>query len=192
MALITLQEAKDFLNITASTSDSELTAFTEAASSMWLARGLPGGPTARTETYDGGASRIALRHTPVVSVTSIAEAVGNISYPLTEQPLGQGGTSAYGFTYDPWTGVVVRRTAGAATLFADGIDNVSVVYTAGYATVPEDIKHAIKLLTKHLWDTQRGGAKRPGSGGDEQVPTTFSWPYRVEEIASAYTGPSVA
>jgi hypothetical protein len=192
-SLITLQEAKDFLNITTTTDDAELGLFTDAASQIWLARGLPGAGTPRDEFYDGGTTRIVLRYTPIVSVTAVSETIGAITYPLTEQPVDGGTAGAYAFTVDPFTGVMCRRMAGVAIPFADGTTNVHVTYSSGFATVPEDIKLAIKLLTRHMWQTQRGGSQRPGKGGNDDTPSVaFIWPNRVQEIADAYTGPVVA
>ena len=158
---------------------------------MWLARGLPGAGTAHVEWYDGGSPRIVLRYTPVVSVTTITENVGPTVYTLTEQPLTGGTSGSFAFTCDPFTGVVVRRSAASAVPFAPGVANIQVSYSSGFAVVPEDIKLAIKLLVAHMWDTQRGGAKRPGLGGDEYTPL-YMWPNRVQEIAEAYSGPSSA
>jgi len=190
-SLITLQEAKDFLNITTTTDDAELGLFTDAASQMWLARGLPGAGTARVEWYDGGQTRIVLRYTPIVSVTTVSETIGSVTYPLTEQPVDSQ-SGAFAFTVDPFTGVMTRRVAGTAVAFAAGVANVKVSYSSGFATVPEDIKLAIKLLTRHMWETQRGGAKRPGTGGGDDFSTTYVWPNRVQEIAEAYSGPAIA
>jgi hypothetical protein len=189
VALITLGEAKEFLNITTATNDSELTSFIAAASQMWTSRGLPGGASAWDEWYDGGSARISLRHFPVLTVPLVTENVGPVAYTLTQVTLGSS-SSAYSYTLDATTGLLVRRAAGVAVPFAAGVANVRVTYTTGITDTPEDIKHAIKLLTKHLWDTQRGGAKGLGGGADQ--PSTFTWPWRVDEIARAYYVPGIA
>lgn len=192
MALITLAEAKEFLNITLTTNDAELTSFIAAASSMWTARGLPGGSAAWDEWYDGGSPQISLRHTPVLTVSLVQETVGNLSFTLVAQPVGTG-SSAWAYTLDAATGRLVRRAAGVAVPFADGLGNIRVQYSSGITDTPEDIKHAIKLLTKHLWETQRGGSKRPGLGGDDPTAgAAHSWPWRVEEIARSYYVPGIA
>ncbi|MDA8439839.1 MAG: hypothetical protein M0Z51_13400 [Propionibacterium sp.] len=192
--IITLQDAKTFLNIDTTASDAELAEFITAASQMWSSRGLPGNSVGTLdEWYDGGAPEISLRHAPVVSVTSVVETIGTIAYTLAQADPGAS-SSAWTYSVDPTTGLLVRRAAGIAVAFYPGVRNVHVTYTAGYATVPADIQHAIKLLVKHLWTTQRGGGRRPGAGGGDDTTnmTAYSWPWRVDEIARAYYVPGIA
>ncbi len=192
--LITLQDAKDFLNIVTADSDTELATFITAASQMWVSRGLPGNSVGTLdEWYDGGSTEISLRHSPVVSVTSVVETIGTIGYTLTQAAAGTS-SSAWAYSVDLTTGLLVRRAAGVAVCFYQGVRNVHVTYTAGLSTVPADIQQAIKLLVKHLWTTQRGGSRRPGSGGadDTMNMTSYSWPWRVDEIARAYYVPGIA
>ena len=194
--VVTLDEAKAFLNITVATFDVELAGFVTAASRMWVNRVGPVASSVFTEWYDGGVPQIALRQTPVLSVTSVVESYGSTTrYTLTDQPLtGDGPTNAWGYTIDMQTGLLTRRATGVAVPFATGRRTVQVVYTAGYAAVPEDIKHAVLLLIMHLWATQRGGSRRPGQGGtdDWRPDFAFSWPSRVEEIAAGYRIPGIA
>ena len=194
--VVSLDEAKAFLNITVATFDGELTGFITAASRMWINRVGPVSSSVFTEWYDGGVPQIALRQVPVLSVTSVVESYGSTTrYVLTEQPLNSGGSmSAWGYTVDLSTGLLTRRATGVAVAFAIGRRNVEVVYTAGYAAAPADIKHAVLLLIMHLWQTQRGGSRRPGQGGtdDWRPDFAFSWPSRVEEIAAGYRVPGIA
>ncbi len=190
--IVTRDEAKDFLNITGADFDAELPAYITSASSMWVKRGGPGVSTAYTEWYDGGSPMIALRHSPVVSVTSVTEVSGSISTALTEADPGTS-SGSYEFSVDTASGILTRRAAGAAVAFVPGLRNVKVVYSAGAASVPADIKHAILLLVLHQWETQRGGTKRSKSNGDDYQPgTTYSWPRRVEEIFAAHVAPGIA
>lgn len=192
--VVSLQEAKDFLNISTSANDAELELFITAASSMWLKRGGPGGSSpAYDEWYSGGNSTIALRHTPVLAITQIVEALtGSTSYVLTEQNPGSGLTSAFGYSIVKERGLLTRRANGVATNFMVGELNVHVTYTAGFVTAPEDVKLGVKLLVDHMWQTQRGGSKRPNST-DEYVPGIgFMWPHRVEQILAQYVLPGIA
>lgn len=192
--IIALQDAKDFLNITTPDTDVELATFVTAASQMWVSRGLPGNTTSTLdEWYDGGSPRISLRHVPVVSVSSVVETIGTIAYTLTQVDPGVS-SSAWTYSVDLTTGLLVRRSAGIATSFYPGVRNVHVTYVAGMAAIPADIAQAIKLLVKHLWTTQRGGARRPGAGGGDDTTnmTAYSWPWRVDEIARAYYVPGIA
>lgn len=193
-SVVTLQQAKDFLNITNTTSDAELPFYTSAATAMWANRGGPvGEPGAPLdEWYDGGRPTIVVRTRPIVTVTLVEESWGSTKYTLTETATGSGGT-AFAYTVDKATGTFVRRAAGIAVPFAVGERNVHIQYTPGYATVPEDIQLAVLLLLKHMWTTQRGIGKRPGLGGEEgTMKESFAWPDRVEEILAGYVVPGVA
>lgn len=193
--IISLNEAKDFLNEDTTVNDAEISNFITAASTAWVSRVGPvaGSPT-YDEWYDGGGPTIALRHIPVQSVTSITEAyTDSIAYTLTADPLdGTGGGGAYGYTLDQTTGLLVRRAVGTPVPFAAGIRNVHVVYTAGYATTPEDVKQAVKLLLRHMWETQRGTIRSPRNTSIDTTGAGFTWPNRVLEIANAYMLPGIA
>ena len=186
--IITLDEAKTFLNMLGTASDTELPDFITAASRMWTQRVGPVNSTAFDEWHDGYGSRIMLRHTPVLTVTLVEESYGPILYTLTETY----GTWTY--TLDESTGLLTRRAVGVAIPFARGQRNIHVTYTAGYATPPADIKKAVGVLLLHLWETQRGGAKRFGQGGtDDYHPVSaYGWPSRAEMTAAAYLVPGIA
>jgi len=190
--IITLAEAKAFLNITVATFDTELTDFVAAASQVIVNRIGPvaGSPTV-SEWHDGGSERLMLRQQgPIQSVTTVAESYGTVTYTLTQVTLDASpAVTAYGYTVDLDHGLIVRRASGVAVPFASGIQNVHVTYVAGYATVPGDIKHATELLLKHMWETQRGSS-RPGSGPDQT--SAYTLPYRVEEILAVHTVPGIA
>jgi hypothetical protein len=100
----------------------------------------------------------------------------------------------YGYTLDKVDGLLIRRAAGQTIRFAAGRMNVHVQYTAGYAVVPAELKLAGLLLLQHLWATQRGGARRPGLGGDDSGgPSDYdAFPSRVEEILANYYTPGIA
>lgn len=195
--LVTLADAKAFLNITSTNQDTELGSFITSASDMITNRVGPvaGSPTF-DEWYDGGSTRIVLRHTPVQSITSITESYGSTTYyTLTAQALdGGGGTSAYGYTVDLTHGIVTRRAAGIAVPFAAGQQNVHVVYVGGYSSTPAELQLATNLLIQHMWATQRGGAKRPGLGGNDGPPPSEwdGFPPRVEEILANFYTPGIA
>lgn len=193
--IITLADAKAQLNMTSTANDAELAGYISSASQMWTRRvGPVAGSPVFTEHYDGGASRIALRNVPVVSVTSVTESWGAATlYTLTEQPLESTTSfSSFGFTVDLERGTIVRRAQGIETRFAAGTQSVRVVYVGGYTTVPDDIIMAIKLLVQHMWDTQRGGSRVPGMTEDGFDPRAgFLWPNRVQEIADAYYVPGM-
>lgn len=195
--IITLDQAKTFLNITSADFDTELPDFIATASQMIVNRiGQVAGSQTVDEWHDGGSERIVLRNqSPIQSVTSITESYGTISYTLTQITLDTGsvGNGAFEYTVDLNTGVIVRRASGVAVCFTPGIRNIHVTYVSGYASVPADITQATQLLVQHLWTTQRGsGTARPGlAGADANPGAMYSWPYRVEEILAAYDLPGI-
>lgn len=193
--IISLADAKAFLNITSTAEDDKLSAFITAASQMWVNRCGPVASSVYDEWYNGGGQTITLRNVPVLSISQVEESFTAATiYELTAQTLEPGGdTSAWGYSADFATGTLTRRAAGVAVDFQPGLRNIHVVYTAGYASIPGDISHAVKLLVKHMWATQRGGGQRPGSGGDMPDPSSYyMWPQRVQEIANYYQTPGIA
>jgi hypothetical protein len=194
--VVSLAQTKAFLNITDTSADSELPFYVSASQNMWINRGGPvGTPSSPIEEwFDGGSPEITLRRAPIASITLVEESWGSSKYTLTEQASGTG-SNAYAYTVDLATGTLIRRVAGVATSFANGIRNVRVQYTPGIATVPEDIQLAILLLIKHMWQTQRGIGRRPGTGGNDdewQPREAFAWPNRCEQILAGYKIPGIA
>jgi hypothetical protein len=62
------------------------------------------------------------------------------------------------------------------------------------ATVPSELQTAAKMLIKHLWEERRGGAKRPGLGGNDEgsLRDEGDFPARVEEILANFYIPGIA
>lgn len=169
-SIVTLAEVKTFLNIEDADSDTELLAFIDAATRKITDITGPVLPTTVTEYRSGGAERIILRQRPVVSITSVTEVWGTTSTALTAITFGQGATN-YGYSFDAATGSIVRRVNNEAGTFADGEDNIRIVYVAGYATIPAEIALAAKALITHWWQAtqQNRMGGRPGFSGDEYV-----------------------
>lgn len=170
MGLITLDEAKAFLNITSTTYDAELQDYIDAASTAaeFYVGDITGGTW--TEHHDGGDSTIYTRHTPIQSVTSLTEYVGSITYTLTNQPLGSS-VDAWGYTIDdPAAGRIVRRSAsGIAWRFAPGVGNVTITYTSGVpGTASASVRMGVEFVVRHLWTSQRGPQPTPAWGGDQE------------------------
>jgi hypothetical protein len=106
-------------------------------------------PAHRVDVMDGGNDFFVLPFRWVQSIQDLHETRGVTNYVLTEQPLGSA-TNAWGYTWDRNTGMVVRRTSTSAPMnFPDGTNVVSVSYTLGMLTIPEDIQMAAKKLVKH-------------------------------------------
>ena len=176
MSVLTLADAKIHLNITGTTSDTELQAVIDAAEA---AIGQVVGsltPTTITRRIPGASLTLVLPVTPVISLTSVTPvgasavtigdlyldtALGIVRYDLTQRP----------FPY-PW---------------------YTVVYQAGWDTdtVPDDLLSAIKELVRHFWKTQRGTSGRPGSIESTEMSNklpgaAYSFPIRVSQLLAPH------
>lgn len=192
MAIVTLDDVHAALNYPTGVTvdDSELQGFIDAAEIE--VQKLAGDVDSATysETYDGGDVSIYLRHRPVISVTSITEIIGSLTYTLSLQPPGQS-VDAWGYSLDdPLSGKVVRRSAaGQPWRFTPGIGNVFVTYTAGRTVVPANIRLATLELIEHWWQRSQQGAFATPTGGaigspqyDDAVTepgSNYGIPYRV-------------
>lgn len=187
--VITLSEAKDFLDINTSNEDGELATYITAASKLWVGRVGPVNSTAYDEWYDGGSTKVILRRWPVLTVSLVEESFGPTKYTLTDSDAGLG---TWTYNVDKSTGLLTRRAMGIAVGFATGQRNIRVQYTAGYATIPADIKQAVALLMQHLWATQRGRIKSRGGLDDGPTNFRFQWPGQAEMIAASYAVPGIS
>ncbi|HZU32320.1 MAG TPA: hypothetical protein VFB79_14480 [Candidatus Angelobacter sp.] len=84
---------------------------------------------ALTETYDGNNSdRLLPRQFPLIAVSSVS--IDNVSIQQATSPV------AAGFLWDS------RRILLRGYRFCRGLQNVQISYTAGYSSVPLDLKQA--------------------------------------------------
>lgn len=199
--LVGLGEVKDHLRIPASDRihDNRLTRMIDSV--VPVIENITGPILQRNvdEWYDGGLVRLSLRSRPVISVAAVTEYRGPIAYPLTQVPTPDLGT-IYSYMFEP-PGSVVRRTVGGGmTSFPGGYDMVHVVYTAGYAVVPTNIREgALELIRVNYQQTEQGVRPAFGSGGsvDDDLRGTlmlgFFVPGRVRELlAPSRRHPSIA
>lgn len=165
MAVPTLEGAKTHLNITRDVDDDELASFLAAARTMVEQRVGPLEPTTVTEKVEGRGRALLLSTLPVVSLTSVTSDGG--------------------------------RTVNVSTLSLDGKSGVvtpksidwlgggwTVVYSAGLSSVSDAVEKAVYVTTAHLWQTQRGGGRRPGTGGPD-VTVGFALPNMALELIQA-------
>ena len=184
-SIVSLADAKAFLNITTSTNDEEIRSFVLAATTMveeytnraFVSRSM-------TRRYSGltGTDRI---NAPV-GMTAVATVVEN----------GVTLTPTVDYDLDPISVVLYRRSGTYYTRYwLPGILNISITGTVGSNTIPADVRHATLLLIEHLWDTQRGGMTTVlgQESADEYNPqASYSMPRRVAEILDNYQIPSIA
>jgi len=188
MSIASLSEAKEYLNITDSSHDTELAQFIDAADPV--IENIVGPVTSAQfdEFYDGGLSSIVLQHWPVISVETLTEYAGTVPTVLTVAATPDVVTAS-SYTIDKAAGIIYRVGIGVPNWFASGAGNVRVQYTAGRSSVPANIKLAALELIRHLYQsTQQSG--RPAFGGalEDQVwaPAAFAVPTRVIELLEPY------
>ena len=161
-SVLPLQDAKDQLNITTTTSDAELTSWIATIESA-LER-YTGGPLVNRQVTEraemmSNQTVILVRQRPLVSVVSITSASGSAI------------DISGGLDIDTNAGTV-RRKLGLPFYgpFFTWMPVVTVTYVAGWGTsIPAAFGSAARIILAHLWESQRGPASLPGLGGGDTV-----------------------
>jgi hypothetical protein len=201
LQLISLGDLKEQLNISATdlTSTTRLRRFIQSASDVVQYITGPMLGQSFTEYFDGHRSTVVLSAKWVQSITSITEILGTTVFTLTEQPLGAGGYTQFGYTWDRYTHTIIRRANGLTGLFPDGDRNVAVTYKQGINPLPQDITDAAGELIRHWWSNgqQPRAVSFTSPGLDDDTGTITSsgyWvPNRVNELLAPYArGPALA
>jgi uncharacterized phiE125 gp8 family phage protein len=160
-SLISIAEYKVWAGISGTAQDALLTVLVDAVSMevrRLCDRNLTNGfeSTSRTERYDGtDEATIQLIEWPVSSITSVTlYTAGGDTEVLDSDTYRVNGDSGVLSRIDPKMGRfpvtafgTVNATFSVQPWFDQGFDNVEVVYTGGYATIPADIKMACYRLT---------------------------------------------
>jgi len=194
--LLTIEELRAAVGVTDNSQDAALTILgNRVSSAITAACKVPAGgvapPTMRLETLTEAfrfaytrSHPLILSRRPVVSITSVTEA-GSV-------------VSASGYDLDPNSAIINRMSGDAFGSWAVGL--TSIVYQAGWAIVPDDMKLAAAKLAATFWSE---GAKDPnlkrvrvdgvgereyfyGSTDDPAIPNEVMellMPYRNEWIA---------
>jgi hypothetical protein len=151
--ILSLADAKKHLNKTSTTDDDEIRSWVESITAG--IEGLCGPVIVRTvtERHDGRrVPFICLRHTPILSVTSVvAILTGGTTYTVADLDI------------DTETGVVQRKDGGTLT------GPLRVTYSAGRRIVPAAISSAARIILQHLWRTQQGPGRPQMGTGDFDV-----------------------
>ena len=179
-AAVPFGEFKAHLNITVATDDDELATTLGAATGV--VEGIIGPVIVRgfTSRVRSGGSLFLPKY-PVVSVETLAHDFAHAGPYVTADVL-----------FDPEIGQVML-SSGAR--FVDG--SWTITYTAGRweteYSVADDVRLAVCIIGKHLWETQRGTASRPGMLGrtssvdpTERVPMGFAVPNRAATLLEPY------
>lgn len=151
--ILSLADAKKHLNKTGTTDDDEIRSWVESITAG--IEGLCGPVIVRTVTERHEGRRvplICLRHTPILSVTSVvAILTGGTTYTVADLDI------------DTETGVVQRKDGGTLT------GPLRVTYSAGRRIVPAAISSAARIILQHLWRTQQGPGRPQLGTGDFDV-----------------------
>lgn len=170
MAVVSIEEVKQHLNITGTASDAELPVFIDTAQQIVEDLVGPVEPTIVTQTmYSGGV--VSLNESPVISITTVTE------YGVTVSP------SLY--VADLTDGSLVRLDG--RRWYAAPSSPLVVVYQAGRTMLPAALKWAIMEEAAHLWratQSQRGGRARGSDIPD--APTGYALPNRVREVIEPF------
>lgn len=181
--LITLNEYKTYVGIVSPTQDDAITTIITKVSQLvksvcrrsfvdWV-------DEIKTEVFSGG-DRFTLQEFPVI-------AVANLEY-----------SSDYGATYTSLTEytdwVLDRQTEQIVTLSVAGtfeyaVNGYRVSYTAGYETIPEDLKLAVlDLVTYYLKnDSAVHSNKAPGTNAVQiEYISTSSLPAHIKRVLDLY------
>lgn len=170
MAVLALADARTHLNIKGATHDAELAAVVASAEAVIAQHVGPLEPTTVTTTRTGYTSTLVLPVSPVISITSITDAAGTA-------------LTVADFALDGAAGLL---TYASGAIF--GSASYTVTYQSGRTTVPADLLLAVKELTRHLWESQRNPAPRPGFTDDSisSPAPGYLMPYRVQAVIAPH------
>jgi len=177
MALLTLQQVRDALNLGSDTShDTELELYVDAAAEHLVSRGVNLSSAQYTEDARFANGRILTRYWPVLTVVSLADDYGT-SY-TSGFTIGDG---RYDIEHDSIVSGVYR-----------------VTYTAGFTPAPADLKIAALEDIRGLYQPgQIGPAAAFGAFGVDSVDTGTTyrpvrmWP-RLDAWVDYRLGPAIA
>jgi uncharacterized phiE125 gp8 family phage protein len=173
--LTDLATVKRWLNITSQTDDTLLAALITSYSAYvesWLNRSFAS--QSYTERVDGvGSLGMAFSNYPVTAVASVS--IDDVTIPAATN------TSTPGYRFsDKFLYLNGYR-------FSRGMQNVTIVYTAGYATTPPEIKEAItELVAYHYKSRDRIGHSSKSLAGETVSYIVSEFPASVRAILNNY------
>lgn len=175
--IVTTAECKTHLNISDSSSDTELAGFISAATAVVDKHVGPVVIRSVSDTFDGGRSRVQLTQPPVSSVTSVTD---NGTVLATSD-----------YKIDGPAGVLSRVSGQGLWSFDAGVRSLVVAYQAGRvantAAVAASYGHfrlATLIIIQHMWETQRPAAQGAFSQGTDDYDPRYSYsiPRRALEL----------
>jgi len=138
-----------------------------------------------TLSVDWDTYAIQLTESPVNTIVSVSE---RRSYSESYSTLT---TAAYEYYLDTTTDSLIRTNSFGQINWPKGVGAVQVVYTAGYATVPEDLKLAVfDLITYYLKDEHKERRVLAGASIQNQSTTSMrnnvAFPDHIKRVLDLY------
>lgn len=137
-------------------------------------------------TIDTAESMVAQRVGPLASGAQSSIVFGGPSFVLPTTTTAV--TSATDLDGNAVTSGFRIGVGGVVTNSSCALGTWTLVYTAGYSTLPAPIRTAVLELVRHLWRPQLGTAARPS---DDGAPG-YLIPNRVRELLDPYALPGFA
>ncbi|MGH3672193.1 MAG: hypothetical protein ACRDSH_16425 [Pseudonocardiaceae bacterium] len=179
--LISLADARETLRLTSTDQDERVRSMVAAATAV-IERHLDEVVAPRTFVEDYTNVKpgpyLALRRTPVISVSSIVA----VNALYTWQPSD--------FHVNADTGLLTTLPS-AWSLWGD----IQVTYLAGRAVVPENYQEACKIIVQHMWQTRRGAAGTAvpaGMADTMHLSGRLGWGYAIPNAAMELLGAPVS
>lgn len=193
--LITIYEYKDSANITGVKDDTRIALLVTAVSQ--LIKTYCGNSfvdyysSAKTEYFniDYDTYIVQLSESPLVAVTSVHERSSQAdSYVLLEK---DGTNGKYDYYIDTTTDSIFRTNDDQYKNWEKGVGAVKVVYTAGYSSIPEDLKlAAYDLVNYYIKDEYKARRTIAGATIDNQTSSTLrgnvGFPDHIKRVLDMY------
>ena len=195
--IVSLEEVKEHLNIPSSDRQHDAKLLGWIYGLIPVVENIVGPvvPQTYNEWRDGGQYDLIPFHHPIVQLLACSIYIGPVEYDMTIVGNPAAGT-LYSVMVDPdppYGRRIVRRGPGGGLIpFPSGLQSVHLIYQAGRATIPENIKLGTKELIKLNYQPSQQGNLRTfgggGGGGDTAeeitatVPVGFAVPGRVREL----------
>lgn len=174
MGFAALADLKNQLNIPSSdtTNDTELTIYLNASNEVCEALVGPSASTSFSELYGADDGLLILMHRPVIAITSVTPTSGAV-------------LASTAYTLD--------KDRNAVQINAGLPGQWTVVYTAGWTSIPARAQLAQVIIGQHLWETQRGGMVPSAFAPQEMVTLPgmgFAIPRRAAELLASLGSPA--
>ena len=160
--LVTLQEYKDFAGITGVNQDAKINviipAISQAVKTYCGTSFVDFYSSDKTEFFDitdDGTTAVMTDESPLVSVSSVQERESQADDYVTLITENSDNSGKYEYVIDTDLDMIRRTTDSKDKAFPKGRKAVKVVYRAGYASTPEDLKLACFDLIKYYLKDER-------------------------------------